>query len=126
MARSMQMDGKILSINCQIMFSIYFIADIVRDVSSQLAVLCTFCICYKLIILLMIGLRESLGILMKLLLPMLLRNQFHPSLHLLLSVTKRGILLIRILVAGKDKETGRRTGGKPMLERGNLRCLLSV
>lgn len=79
-----------------------------------------FQINYNLLTLLMIGLKASLGILMKLLLLILLRNQFHQNLYLLPSVIKRGILQIRILVAGKDKETGRRTGERPMQEKGSL------
>lgn len=80
----------------------------------------------NLLTLLMLGLKAFLGILMKLLLLILLRNQFHQNLHLLPSVIKRGILQIRILVAGKDKETGRRTGERPMQERGSLHFSSSI
>lgn len=57
---------------------------------------------------------------MKLLLLMSLRNRLPQSLHLLLLVIKKRILQIRIVGAGKVKGTGKRSGGKPMLEKDNL------
>lgn len=60
---------------------------------------------------------------MKLSLLMLLRNHLHLSLHLIVRATQKETLLKKIVVAGKVKEIGRSTGGKPMQEKGSLLCL---
>lgn len=66
------------------------------------------------------GLREYHGTVMKLLLLMLLRSRLPRSPHLLLLVIRKIILQIRNVGAGKVKGTGKRSGGKPMLEKDNL------
>jgi hypothetical protein len=71
-------------------------------------------------------LREFPGILMKLSLLMLLRNHLPPSPHLMIMATRKVVPPIRTVVAGKDKGIGRRTGGKPMQEKGSLHFLSSI
>lgn len=66
------------------------------------------------------GLREYRGTTMKLLLLMSLRNRLPRSLHLLLLVIRKIILQKKTVVSGKVKGTGKRSGGKPMLEKDNL------
>lgn len=63
---------------------------------------------------------------MKLSLLMLLRNLPPPSPHLMTSATRKAVPPIRIAVAGKVKGIGRRTGEKPMQEKGSLRFLSSI
>lgn len=72
------------------------------------------------------GLRESLGTMMKLSLLMWQRNHLPPSLHLVVWAIRKVVALIRTWEAGKDKGTGRRTGAKPMLEKGSLHFLSSI
>ena len=63
---------------------------------------------------------------MKLSLLMLLRNHLPPSPHLMILATRKVAPPIRTAVAGKDKGIGRRTGGKPMQEKGSLQFLSSI
>lgn len=74
-----------------------------------------------------VGLKGSLGIQMRLVLPISLRSHLVRSLHLIiLVITRKEILWTRILEAGKVKEIGKRNGEKHMPEKGSLRCLLSM
>ena len=70
-----------------------------------------------------IGLRESLGTLMNLLLLMLLRSHLPPSLLLTIRVTRKVLQKIRNVVTGKVKGIGRRNGANAMQEKGSLHCL---
>lgn len=63
---------------------------------------------------------------MKLLSLMLLRNHLPPSPHLMTLALRKVVPPIRTVGAGKVKEIGRRTGEKPMQEKGSLHFLLSI
>lgn len=63
---------------------------------------------------------------MKLSLLMLLRNRLPPSPHLMTLDTRKVVPPRRIAVAGKVRENGRRTGEKPMQEKGSLHFLSSI
>lgn len=63
---------------------------------------------------------------MKLSLLMLPRNRVLPSLHLVTLATRKVVPLRRIAVAGKVRENGKRTGVKPMQEKGSLHFMSSL
>lgn len=73
-----------------------------------------------------LGLRGSRGTQMKLSLLMLPRNNLPRSPHLMIWAIRKVVQQIRTLEAGKDKEIGRRTGGRPMPEKGSLHFMSST
>lgn len=60
------------------------------------------------------GSREFPGILMKLLLLMLPRSLFLQNRHLHVLAARKGIVQIKIVIAGKVKGIGKRVGAKHM------------
>lgn len=73
-----------------------------------------------------IGLRAYLGTVMRLSLLMWRRNRFPLNQHLVVQVTRKETLQIRIVTAGKLKVIGRKIGGKPTQEKDSLHSLLSI
>lgn len=57
---------------------------------------------------------------------MLLRSLLLASRHSLILVIRKAMGPIMIVVAGKEKENGKRTGERPMQGKDNLLCLSSI
>lgn len=72
-----------------------------------------------------LGLRASLGTMMKLSLLMLLKNHLHLSPPLMVLATKKE-LLTRTVGSGKVKEIGKKIGVKPTPGKGNLHYSFST